>query len=298
MLKRIFIYLKEMYPPMSIVGTFLLSVVIQLVLYRLEILDPDFVVLITSGISLNCFSLLLRVMDEFKDEKDDLINFPKRPLPSGRVLKKDLLVLGWTSVILPLILNFGKTFPFYLTLIILLYSFLMLKWFFIEDQMRKSLPLAFLSHHPIVFFHFIYLALNISSGKIHWEVLPLALMLTNWEFSRKLRASQDETAYTTYSKILGPKIAALIALITQIIFLACGSFLIHKLQPNPFYLFLLTPSVLISIYYIIFIFKPVKTYSFKKFSEYQILNMVIALFVASMGDMIVFFIIWSGVKRI
>ena len=39
-------------------------------------------------------------MDEYKDYEDDLVNYPDRPLPSGRVLFKDLKVLASIVVVL------------------------------------------------------------------------------------------------------------------------------------------------------------------------------------------------------
>src|SRR5207253_837990 len=61
-------------------------------------------------------------------------------------------------------------------------------------------------------------------------ILPLCLMFTNWEIVRKIRSPEQETSYTTYSKILGPKIAICIALILQIIFNVTIFCIFHQLN--------------------------------------------------------------------
>jgi 4-hydroxybenzoate polyprenyltransferase len=100
----------------------------------------------------------------------------------------------------------------------------MLKWFFIEDKMRKSLPLAFATHHPIVIFNIVYLLLGMiqTFPVLDWSkaylVLPIALIFTNWEIARKIRMPEQETAYTTYSKIWGPRTAATVSILLQLIY--------------------------------------------------------------------------------
>lgn len=225
MLNRVVIYLKEMFPVLHISGTIIYAsgfIWLQTVLNRESL--PSFMHFAVGSISLLCFVLLIRIMDEFKDYEDDLKNFPDRPLPSGRVLKSDLKALGFGCFFLPLLLNlFISTDALIWTLIVLGFSLLMLKWFFIESTMRKSLPLALISHHPIVFIHLIYLfsvfkaAVPEANLLYLGTIIPIGLLSTNWEFSRKLRAPKEETEYTTYSKIWGVKAATSAAIITQLL---------------------------------------------------------------------------------
>ena len=104
-------------------------------------------------------------------------------------------------------------------------------------------------------------------------------MLTNWEFSRKIRAPHEETSYTTYSKLWGPQIATLVALTTQIIFFGCGLYLIQKISGNYYWLLLLLPTFLMMMAYILFMINPNKSFPFKKLAENQILNIVLALLI-------------------
>lgn len=225
MLKRIFIYLSEMFPLSSFIGSVLTAVAVQLTYLRLfDSSFKNFFYLFLPALVLTFVSLLIRIMDEFKDYLDDLTNFPNRPLPSGRVQRRDLHWLAGFSVFMILFLSLTSLKLFIWALVTLGFTFLMLKWFFIEPIMRKSLPLAFISHHPIVLFNFTYLLIACSEfdstvdlSKVFY-VLPICLIFTNWEISRKIRSPSEETGYTTYSKIWGPRVAVSLALILQLSF--------------------------------------------------------------------------------
>jgi len=225
MLKRIMIYLNEMFPLTAIVGSIISALAVQLVYLKLYEVKPVLSVkLFIPGIVLTCISLLIRIMDEFKDYQDDLTNFPNRPLPSGRVFKSDLGFLAGFCILMVIFLSSTSVKLFGWAIITLLFTGLMFKWFFIESIMRKNLPLAFITHHPIVVFNFVYLIIacmqmDSSVGWGKWGlILPVCLIYTNWEVMRKIRTPEDETTYTTYSKILGPRVAISIAILLQGIF--------------------------------------------------------------------------------
>lgn len=290
MLKRIFIYLNEMFPFSAIIGSILTAVAVQLIYLRLYgVTVTNYLPLIVPALVLTFVSLLIRVMDEFKDYHDDLTNFPDRPLPSGRVKKSDLKALGFFCVFAIVFLSLTSTKLLIWALITLGFTFLMLKWFFIESIMRKSLPLAFITHHPIVLFNFVYLiiacthmgpAVNFDKA---FYILPLCLIFTNWEVVRKIRAPEQETSYTTYSKIFGPRPAIIIALILQVIFIGTVYSIFHQLQ-SPWYLrlvfgvlqfLLVAPSV-----YFLFSLKLPKP--LKPYAETQILVVVGSLLAAAL----------------
>jgi 4-hydroxybenzoate polyprenyltransferase len=165
-------------------------------------------------------------MDEYKDYEDDLINYPERPLPSGRVLFKDLKALSVVVVALILLLNTYNSSIFLAACAVFGFSVLMLKWFFMEDKIRSSLPLALISHHPIVYLYLIYLfvAFDVSYPSTElaslYLIIPFSTGFTNWEISRKIRAPKDEDSYTTYSQILGLKQAVRLAVLFQLIVIA------------------------------------------------------------------------------
>jgi hypothetical protein len=79
--------------------------------------------------------------------------------------------------------------------------------------MRKSLPLAFFSHHPLIFFFQLYLltffgSLSRIPAGAWFYVAGVTLAGTVWEIGRKMRGRSEETAYSTYTGILGVKGAA------------------------------------------------------------------------------------------
>lgn len=289
MVKRLAIYLKEMFPISSFIGSIIAAVAVEMVYLRMfDSYFETYDQIVLPAIVVTCVSLLIRIMDEFKDYEDDLKNFPERPLPSGRVFKKDLLFLGTFVVILIAVLSMTSMKLFFWSLVVLFYTYLMLKWFFVEARMRKSLPLAFISHHPIVLFNFTYLL--IACSQINPEItlskaiyiLPVCLIFTNWEIMRKIRAPEQETAYTTYSKIFGPKLSITIALILQLIFNAAVIVIFQKLE---------TPLVFQMIYCLIqlnllypslkyFVTRKVST-PLKQTAESQILTVVFALLIAA-----------------
>ena len=199
MLKRISVYLDEMFPITSFIGTLMTAFAFQMTYLRLYGVPPQFhYQMLFSAIVITSVTLLIRVMDEFKDFEDDKINFPKRPLPSGKVNPRDLKILGGVCVGLTVILSMTSLHLFFFGMCTLGYTFLMLKWFFIEDRMRASLPLALLSHHPIVLFNMVYLLFGMIltfpglDWSRAWIILPIAFIFTNWEISRKIRMPKDE----------------------------------------------------------------------------------------------------------
>jgi hypothetical protein len=289
MIKRIALYLNEMFPFSSFFGSILTAVAVQLTYLRLfDIRTEKIYLLIIPGLVLTFVSLLIRIMDEFKDYEDDLTNFPTRPLPSGRVFKKDLLVLALFCVFMIIILSLNSISLLAWALLTLGFTYLMLKWFFIEDIMRKSLPLAFITHHPIVLFNFVYLLIACMELSpvvtLHkaFSVLPICLIFTNWEIVRKIRSPEQETAYTTYSKILGPRPAILIALVLQTIF-TLTTFAIFAKLGTSFVVRALFGVIQMalsapSLYFLLTLKLPRQL---KPFAEMQILVVVITLLISA-----------------
>lgn len=225
MFSRLWIYFKEMFPPHhAIASVFMaLSYYMAIGLISHKNIPWNRFEIYTSAFSVMLLALMIRVMDEFKDYDDDLKNFPTRPLPSGRVLKSDLKILQTIIFVACIALNLTNKLALIGMLICIVYSLLMYKWFFIEKIMRKSLPLAFLTHHPVTYLYFLYLYMSLSGlsraqdfSSISAAIgIPIGLAMANWEVSRKIKRPQDENEYNTYSKVWGPKAASIVAIIFQ-----------------------------------------------------------------------------------
>ena len=215
-LKRLHIYFKEMYP-----------IIPRLLLGGLVFGEIYFIVLLNHGVTefnigpaefvcaFTVFSFLcwLRIADDFKDYELDCRLFKERPLPSGRVTKKDLGIFVGILIAVTLVLNFIFMNNFIFCVILYTYGSLMALWFFQKHKIQKSLVRALVTHNPVQIFINVYI---ISFAIIKYD-LPI-FDLTNilavftlyfpaliWEVSRKIRAPSQETEYVTYSKLFGYK---------------------------------------------------------------------------------------------
>ncbi|MCH5274290.1 MAG: prenyltransferase [Lachnospiraceae bacterium] len=215
-IKRLHIYFKEMYP-----------IIPRLFLGALIFLEIHFIILLNHGVTefqfgieevicaFTIFSFLcwLRIADDFKDYELDCRLFADRPLPSGRVKKKDLAIFVSILIAFTLILNFIFMNNFIFCFILYTYGSLMAVWFFQKHKIQTSLPKALVTHNPVQMIMNIYI---ISFTVIKYQTT--AIDLTNilaaftlyfpaliWEVSRKIRAPKDETEYVTYSKLFGYK---------------------------------------------------------------------------------------------
>ena len=241
MLKRLNIYFKEMYP---IIPRLLLGAIVFFEIY--------FIVILNSGVTefnigigeiVGCFTVFsflcwLRIADDFKDYELDCRLFAHRPLPSGRVTKKDLLIFVCPLIALTLILNFLFMNNFWFCLFLYTYGSLMAVWFFQKHKISRSLPLALVTHNPVQMIMNIYI---ISFAVIKYGITPFSLTTVMaaftlyfpaliWEVTRKIRAPQDETEYVTYSKLFGYKKSTDFALVVTLIDIVTNFILVWKLN--------------------------------------------------------------------
>lgn len=241
MIKRLHIYFKEMYP-----------IIPRLLLGGIVFLEIYFIVLLNSGVTefrlsyqeiiggFTVFSFLcwLRIADDFKDYELDCRLFASRPLPSGRVKKKDLLIFVIPLIAITLLLNLLFMNNFWFCLFLYTYGSLMAIWFFQKHKIQKSLPLALVTHNPVQMIMNIYI---ISFTVIKYQVSAFTLTTVMaaftlyfpaliWEVTRKIRAPQDETEYVTYSKLFGYKKATNFALVVTLIDIATNFILVWNLN--------------------------------------------------------------------
>lgn len=253
MLKRLAVYFKERYP---ILPRFLLGCIV--------FLEIHFIILLNYGVTefrigiqefvgaytVFAFLLWLRVADDLKDYETDQRLFPDRPLPSGRVLKKDVIVVCALAEALAVLLNllFMNNLLFFG--ILYGYGYLMSKWFFHKKQIQPSLPLALVTHNPVQMFVNLYV---ISFTVIKYDLKPVSLITIMalwtlyfpaliWEVSRKIRAPRDETDYTTYSKLFGYKKSTMFVMILTLVDIVTNMILVYNLNKITILLFVLLVS--------------------------------------------------------
>lgn len=241
MFKRLQIYFKEMYP---IIPRLALGFIVFLEIHFIVLLNhgvTDFqlgIQELIGGFTVFSFLLWLRIADDFKDYELDCRLFAHRPLPSGRVKKKDLAIFVSVLIAVTVLLNlfFMNNFGFFLFLYI--YGTLMSLWFFHKKKIQKSLPLALVTHNPVQMIMNVYIiaftcikydlpALNLTNFLAAWTLYFPALI---WEVSRKIRAPKDETEYVTYSKLFGYKKSTWFVLILTLTDILTNVLLVWRLN--------------------------------------------------------------------
>lgn len=241
MLKRLHIYFKEMYPliPRLALGFIIFGEIYFIVLLNYGVKNFHLGIQeAVGGFTVFSFLLWLRIADDFKDYELDCRLFPQRPLPSGRVKKKDLAVFVVILISATVVLNIIFMNNFWFFLFLYVYGTLMSLWFFQRKKIQKSLPLALITHNPVQMIMNIYI-ISFTCIKYHlkgvtwitflaaWTLYFPALI---WEISRKIRAPQEETEYVTYSSLFGYKKATWFVLILTLVDILTNVLLVWNLN--------------------------------------------------------------------
>jgi 4-hydroxybenzoate polyprenyltransferase len=223
---RIRIYLLEMHPPRNWASSLIFfmsawnGIALLCAVPNQKALMPK-IVPVVGALTIMLMLLLLRIMDELKDLETDRQHFPIRPVPRGDVYPLDLRLLGLFIIGILLILNLYFTRSATIFLVVFGYACLMYKYFFLKALISQNILLALATHNPISYFLFLYVA-ALYRDNAHLHILPNQVILLgavflfcfmSWEISRKIRHPEDETAYQTYSMVLGTKAALLIPVI-------------------------------------------------------------------------------------
>ena len=190
------------------------------------------------GFTVFSFLCWLRIADDFKDYELDCRLFKERPLPSGRVTKKDLGIFIGLLIAVTVLLNvcFMNNIPFFVFLYV--YGTLMSMWFFQKKKIQKSLPLALVTHNPVQMIMNIYIIsfTCIKHGLSGFTLTTILAAFTLyfpaliWEVSRKIKAPEDETEYVTYSKLFGYRMATRFVLILTIVDIITNFLLVYRLS--------------------------------------------------------------------
>lgn len=241
MLKRWHVYYKERYPiiPRLILGLIVFGEIHFIILLNAGITEfhigiEEFV----GAFTVFAFLLWLRDADDLKDFETDKRLFPDRPLPSGRVYKKDLMISCTIVQAITVVLNVIFMNNLIYFAVLYAYGYLMSKWFFQRAKIQPSLPLAVVTHNPVQMIVNLYI---ISFTVIKYDIPAftlynaMALMTLYfpaliWEVSRKIKAPKDENDYTTYSKLFGYKKATRFVLILTIADIITNFILVFNLN--------------------------------------------------------------------
>ncbi len=210
MLNRIKIYCREMF---SITLNCVIAFIAFFEIYFILLLNYDITKFnigiqeLVGGITLFSFLFLLRIVDDFKDYKTDKILFPERPLPSGRVKKIDLTVLGIFIFSVTTVLNliFMNNIIFYI--FVILYGVFMTICYMSSMKMRKNFMLVMFYHTPYLFFMSIYVIsftyIKYGLESISYIILFLSIAIYIIGFIRGIAKQSGMLKQTWYLAILG-----------------------------------------------------------------------------------------------
>ena len=167
-----------------------------------SVLDWKFLFLVLITV---LFFLKLRLYDEIKDFKSDIKIHPERPLPSGRFKINEFKIIIFLIIFLEILFFsfFGLRQLFWI-LIVILYSLLMYKEFFVSNWIRKFLTFYAVTHTFIVFLFslsiFIVLNQNLNKEMFFFSISSW-FIFSLFEFGRKTFAKREEKKdIDSYSK--------------------------------------------------------------------------------------------------
>ena len=176
------------------------------------------------------------------------------------------------------------------TLLLTIYTFLMFKFFFIPEIIRRNLLLSLLSHNPIVPLIILHVVIhfsvqyNINFYNLNWHKIFLVILLywmpfLGWEISRKIKNKEEENEYVTYSQVFGMTTSVIVLLSIQTLALATGIYFFYSLSLTFFYISVFCTGYLVIIFACLrFLIKPNKiTSQLKPFAEIYILSYFVAV---------------------
>jgi 4-hydroxybenzoate polyprenyltransferase len=181
---------------------------------------------IISAITCLLFFFLLRIFDEFKDAEDDANYRPYRPVPRGLITLKELGWIGIFTILIQIFIN-AIFIPWKLVIyfIVLFFTGLMAKEFFVKNWLKKHMIIYMISHMLIMPLIALYITgtgwIVKYSNNYAGIFLFVGITFFNgmiFEFGRKIRNKEsEETGVETYSTLLGEKKATYIWLIILLI---------------------------------------------------------------------------------
>jgi len=294
-INRIGIYLKEMYPiPQRLIYSTLMYLSFAILASKIQSVTLN----LSSPIHLigiiNVFTILLilRLMDELKDKDLDAALFSERPLPSGRVRESDISFSLIALIVLFITINVFSWATLLAALMVLCYTLLMFRYFFIPKILRKYLLLNLATHNPIIPIIIIFLwimfgaqnDLPLSSLLNQYGILLVVWfwsLLFSWEITRKIKSPEEENEYVTYSQIFGYIGAVIIAAVVQTLTFIISIYFFLIFNLSWFYLLTVTFAYIIVISgHVRFIHIPnTSTSKLKYFTEAYILTLFLAVII-------------------
>lgn len=170
--------------------------------------------------------LLFRLSDELKDEANDRRLFPDRPLPSGRVLRLDILFMMGLVIALLALLNSARPTALLAFLMVISYVALLHVYLFVPRVLMARPLLNLAVHNPIfaAILGYAFVAASVltdppastsAPSPVSLFVLCLWLPFFAWELLRKVSVGVSQPDYDVYAPALGRSGSLLLATAAQ-----------------------------------------------------------------------------------
>lgn len=218
--ERWFIFCRERFPLLRhvllIVFYVAANALVGLSSVPLNIIPTDKIVLCAMAVLAIFFHL--RIFDEIKDYRNDLVAHKGRPLARGLISVREAKLVALGLIFVELCLAFFISRAALIAVICTVaYSLLMYKEFFIGDWLRPKMATYALAHTLVSCWMSLFV-FSAVTGLNFWKIQKVFAMfvLVNWmifnifEFGRKTFGKEEEEELVeSYSKRLGPARAAL-----------------------------------------------------------------------------------------
>ena len=235
--KKWYIYQKERFPILAY-GTYVFSIVFATFCYNYSLIKNNnnvinYIELIPMFLVAIIQFLIVRIVDEFKDYKEDCKYRPYRPVPRGLVTLKELKILLYICIIAQIFITafFNKNIilGFIYLIIMCIFFILMSKDFFLSKQIEKNILLGVFLDEILMPLLILYISTFMIKPKI--SLFLLMTYIASWiiEIARKVRSKEkEEKGVKTYTKILGIKKAMLLLCGLETIFIILNIIILKR----------------------------------------------------------------------
>jgi hypothetical protein len=236
-IKRFMAWAQERFPIDNVISGCFVFVTLIIVARHLENSLSIKLLLTDLGgcLAVTCQFLLLRIWDEHKDYEQDLLNYPERALQKGLITLAHLRVIGVISFLVTLLwtLFIGSEKSIILWLVMMIYTVLMGKEFFMGKFLEKRVVLYSFLHQLISPFMIIWVlsmgTTNVFSVPIYYILALSSISGLIYEVTRKTRGVEEEKAtLDSYTKIWGLRGCVLIISIFTILMNVCFILFLDK----------------------------------------------------------------------
>lgn len=199
---------------------------------------------LAGAIAVFCVFFHLRVFDEHKDYLEDSRHYPDRVLQRGLITLRHLKILGAIAITIEGLLAWSRGPAAVVAwLLVLGFSLLMLKEFFVGKWLKERF-LLYATSHMLIMPLLAMMIYAFATGRYPWQASNwywlyafVGFFVTfNWEVSRKIRAPEDEIeGVDTYSRIFGTYGAAWLVLGIRVVDTALVSLVGWHLGLSPWF---------------------------------------------------------------